>query len=440
MASVLIIADDLTGANACAAGFTRAGLRSVTLRADTSPEAIAAYQRSYDTLVVTTDSRHFAPEQAARTVGDVLAAGWPVRLVCSRADSTLRGNVGVEAEAIIRGVRDRGTRAVGLCMPAFPGADRQTVDGLQLMRGTRLEHTELAHEVRSPVTTSSVAEVLRKGSRLRTANITLTDVTGPFDALVARIRELLGAAGADADHEAADVIVADALTDKHLDRVAEAAVEAAPDVMWVGIDPGPGSLAIARAMRLRGRTGAAPLLAVAGSATELTQLQLQRVIADRTVHLVRPTFRPGSRMPAVEATAAEVVAALERAGTGEIVLLASVVHPSDVLSLGPEEADELPAALGRITAAVLEATAVGGLYTTGGDITASVLDAAGGAGIEVEEEVVPLAAAGSIVGGRFSGLPIVTKGGLVGDPGTALTCIDHLARLAAVRSRILAAP
>jgi D-threonate/D-erythronate kinase len=431
MSDVLIIADDLTGANGCAAGFTRAGLRSVTLRSSTSAEVIEECSRTYDTLVVTTDSRHHAPAEAARAVTEVLDAGWPARLVCSRADSTLRGNFGVEAEAIISGVRARGTHAVGLCMPAYPGADRQTVDGLQLLRGTRMEYTELAHEVRSPVTTSSIAEVLSVHTRLRSVNLGLALVTGPFAALVERFRELLA--------EDPDVIIADALTDAHLDRVAAAAVEAAPDVMWIGIDPGPGSLAIAQAMGLKGRTGAAPLLVVAGSATELTQQQLQRLIADRSVTLVNPSFRSESRIPDVEATAAEVSAALRRAGTGDIVLLASVVHPGDVLSLDPEEADELPAALGRITAAVLDTVEVGGLYTTGGDITANVLDAIGGAGIEVEEEVVPLAAAGSVVGGLFAGLPIVTKGGLVGDPSTGIACVDHLARLATVRSRILAA-
>lgn len=446
MTRILIVADDLTGGNGCAAGFTRAGLRAATLRADASAAEIGTHLDAYDALVVTTDSRHLPAARATAAVTAVLDAGWPADLVCSRADSTLRGNFGAEAEAVITGVRARGRRAVGLCMPAFPTADRQTVHGLQLLGGTRLEHTELAHDVRSPMTSSSVAEALRKDTHLSTLGIDLAAVTGPRSALVDRIRTLLG--------EDPDVIIADALTEDHLRDVAEAAVEADPEVMWVGIDPGPGSLAIARAMGAQGAAGAPPLLAIAGSATELTQAQLQRVLGERPTTLVRPVPRAeGSAVPDVEATAAEVSAAVRRARAGEIVLLASVVHPEDVRELSDEESDALPEALGRIAARVVSAHAVsahdapatdagpgpaiGGLYTTGGDITTSVLAALGAAGMEIDEEVVPLAAAGALVGGPWAGLPIVTKGGLVGDAGTALACLDHLSGMVRMRTRLL---
>lgn len=437
MDRILIIADDLTGGNGCAAGFAGAGLRAATLRADASPEDIAAGLDTYDALVVTTDSRHLPADRAAAAVTAIVDAGWPADLVCSRGDSTLRGNFGAEAEAIITAVRARGRRAVGLCMPAFPQANRQTVHGLQLLHGTRLEHTELAHDVRSPMTSSSVAEALRKDTRLSTAGIDLAAVTGPRSALVDTIRTLLA--------EEPDVLVADALTVDHLAAVAEAAVEADPDVMWVGIDPGPGTLAIARAMGARAAAGTPPLLAIAGSATDLTQQQLQRLLAERDVVLVRPSFDAGSRVPAVDATAAELRDVLDRAAPGQIVLLASVIRPEDVHALTDEGSDALPLALGRIAAAVLDpgdaepdaATAVGGLYTTGGDITTSVLSALGAAGIEIDEEVVPLAAAGTLVGGPHTGLPIVTKGGLVGDSATGIACLDHLAEIATLRTRIL---
>lgn len=447
MTRILIVADDLTGGNGCAAGFTRSGLRAATLRADASASEIGTHLDAYDALVVTTDSRHLPAERAAAAVTAVLDAGWPTDLVCSRADSTLRGNFGAEAEAVISGVRARGRRAVGLCMPAFPTANRQTVHGLQLLGGTRLEHTELAHDVRSPMTSSSVAEALRKDTHLSTLGIDLAAVTGPHSALVDRIRTLLS--------EEPDVIIADALTEDHLRDVAEAAVEADPEVMWVGIDPGPGSLAIARAMGARSAAAAPPLLAVAGSATELTRSQLQRVLGERRTTLVRPAPRAeGSAVPDVEATAAAVGAAVRRARPGEIVLLASVVHPEDVRELSDAESDALPEALGRIAAQVVSANdgpvtaagpdpqagpgpAIGGLYTTGGDITTSVLAALGAAGMEIDEEVVPLAAAGSLVGGPWAGLPIVTKGGLVGDAGTALACLDHLSGMVRMRTRLL---
>jgi uncharacterized protein YgbK (DUF1537 family) len=67
-------------------------------------------------------------------------------------------------------------------------------------------------------------------------------------------------------------------------------------------------------------------------------------------------------------------------------------------------------------------------------VTAEVLDGLGGAGIEIHAEVVPLATSGFVVGGDHAGLPIVTKGGLVGGTDTAIVCLDALADLSRASS------
>ena len=59
----------------------------------------------------------------------------------------------------------------------------------------------------------------------------------------------------------------------------------------------------------------------------------------------------------------------------------------------------------------------------------------GSHGLEISDEVVPLAVAGTLVGGPWDGLQIVTKGGLVGDAGTTIACIDHLRRNADTHRR-----
>jgi D-threonate/D-erythronate kinase len=64
-----------------------------------------------------------------------------------------------------------------------------------------------------------------------------------------------------------------------------------------------------------------------------------------------------------------------------------------------------------------------------------VLAELGSHGLEISDEVVPLAVAGTLVGGPWDGLQIVTKGGLVGDAGTTVACIDHLRHNADTRRR-----
>lgn len=428
MARVLVVADDLTGANACAAGFARSGMRAVTLGRSDRWMAIAEFHTRFDAIVVTTDSRHAQPREARDPVLSAVRAGWPVELLSNRIDTTLRGNVGATTEAMLmaaRGLTDR--RVVALCLPAHPEAGRVTVEGHQLLGGKRLEQTELAHDARTPVDTSDVAVVLGRSTDLRVLHLPLRVVTGPTDDLVAAVRGLL--------REEVDVIVADAMTVEHLDRVAVAAARAGEGIFWVTVDPGPAAVAMASALGLRGDSGLRPLLAVSGSATALTRAQLQRLISERACHVVRPVQLVGSLVPDVDATVPAVLEALGRAGPGETVLLATVLDSGDVRTLAPGEGDALPAALGRITRRVLQETGVDGVYTTGGDITAAVLHELNGQGLEVEDEVVPLAVAGEIVSGPWAGLPMVTKGGLVGDTGTTVLCLDRLAAMAKDRMR-----
>lgn len=429
MATVLVVADDLTGANACAAGFARAGMRAVTLGRSDEWDVIAEFHPRFDAIVVTTDSRHSSPEEVRAPIQRAVRAGWPVELLSTRIDTTLRGNIGVAVEAMLTAAREVSERrVVALCLAAHPAADRVTVQGHQLLRGTRLEHTELARDARTPVSTSDIAEVLGRSTGLRVASLPIRDVTGSRDELVTAIRELL--------RTDVDVIVADSMTVEHLHDVAAAAAAAGgDDIQWMTVDPGPGAAAMAAALGLRGTSGAGALLAVSGSATEVTRAQLQRLMGERNCHVVRPPTRPDSAVPDVEATVPLVVQALDQAGAGDIVLMATVLDDSDLRTLAPGEGDELPAAVGHITRDVLRERSVDGLYTTGGDITAAVLHELGGQGLEVEDEVIPLAVAGEIVGGPWAGMPVVTKGGLVGDTDAAVRCLDHLTGMARERTR-----
>ena len=69
---------------------------------------------------------------------------------------------------------------------------------------------------------------------------------------------------------------------------------------------------------------------------------------------------------------------------------------------------------------------IGGLYASGGDVSAAVSEKLGISGFEVCDEVIPLAIYSRMIGGRHSGLPIITKGGLIGQEDTLQKCIDYL--------------
>jgi uncharacterized protein YgbK (DUF1537 family) len=421
---VLVVADDLTGANATAAGLARVGVRAITVTDADHPEVVAEFAGRFDAVVVSANNRHADATTAADDVRRAARAGLPAALVANRIDSTLRGNVGATTQALYDELRSQTDGPVlALCVPAHPDAQRQTVAGVQLLAGRRLEDTELARDSRWPVQHSAVAELLGEQTDLPIRLLPLETVTGPGQALEQAL--------SDAVSDGIGILVADALTLDHIERVADAASRLS-GVTWLCVDPGPATVAMAQALGLGDHEVARPHLAVSGSATELTRRQLGRLRESRTVRAVRLVIGDDG-MPDLDATTAELTKALDEAVAGEIVLVASSLDDDDLLP--PEARIAVPQVLARATRRTLESQRVDGLYLTGGDLAAACFAELGADGVDVADEVVPLAVAGNVVGGPWSGLPVVTKGGLVGDDETVVTCLTFLEQAARARRR-----
>jgi uncharacterized protein YgbK (DUF1537 family) len=67
-----------------------------------------------------------------------------------------------------------------------------------------------------------------------------------------------------------------------------------------------------------------------------------------------------------------------------------------------------------------------GVVASGGHLASLLVDALGAQRLSVSGEVAPLCARGTLAGGPWSGLPVVTKGGLVGDDDTLCALVDDL--------------
>jgi D-threonate/D-erythronate kinase len=427
VAQVLVVADDLTGANATGARFARTGMRVATV----TPEHVSRVAGDYDVVVANLDSRHVPAEQAADLVTDVVEAVWPVGLVVKRTDTTLRGNVGAEIEATYAAVRERlpaGTRVRVLFAPAFPGSGRITEDGVQLLDGVPLERSELALDPLCPMTTSVVSDILRSQSDLAVRHVPLRRIT----------KEMLTAELLAGDEP---IVLCDASTEQHLTDIAEAAAAAhhAEGIVWVAVDPGPTGALLAYALRLRGQAGSrGPLLAVAGSTTDLTRRQLATVARTGAVRFVDLDAVALSDPDSDHAdqVASELTDHLSSSGFPELCVLRVVTTAEGVRELPAYARAELPGRVARLVADVVNelADTVGpqalpsGLYLTGGDLTASLLDELDVHAFDVGGEIVPLAVHGHLSGGPLDGTPVVAKGGLVGDDITLVECLAKLRR------------
>lgn len=401
--AALIFADDLSGGNATAALCARAGRPAATLfdpaLLDNSPAAVVIAD-----LETRTAGGAGPVERALATW--LRRAGPLPPLTGLRIDSTLRGNWGFEMAALL-GRRDAPELAV--IVPAYPAAGRRCEGSFVTVNGVPLN--EATQGLPGAPTTASVPEILTRQFGLTGTPVMVGEVRAGASALAERCRALHAAGSR--------VLVVDATEDSDCAIVADAIRRLPLHVLPV--DPGP---VLSRLVppgdppEPSGPAGA-PLLICAGTMSDLAAAEVAAVQSDRDARLIEfdPSDLAGSDA-AVRVAARQVAAAL---GVADAVIL----RPKP----GPRIAGR-QVAIDRAFGQVARRVAVSagrpprGLILTGGSTALAVARGLGARGLLIEREVRPLVARGSLLGGTSSGLPAVTKGGLV--PGLTAAVTDLL--------------
>lgn len=379
-----IVADDLTGACDTGALFCGGGPVGAFVEPPwPGPEPPA--------VALDTDSRALAPPDAAARVAAICRAV-VARLgsgrVLKKIDSTMRGAVGAEMDALM----DATGIDTALVCPAFPEQRRVVVDGTLLVDGRPAHATALSRDpdYRSP--TSDVRAMLAGQTSRAIALLPLEEVRGaPAD-----LRRGL-------DDRHGHVVVADAETRADLDALART-VLAGPPVLVAGS----AGLARSCAAVLGLDGGPLPLppgagwLFVVGSLHPASRAQL----AALTGAGVAGTWIRDGETPSADA----VVAALE---TDRPAFVAT----DETASMARAEA---AAALARLTASVLERCAPTALLVTGGETARALMRAVGagrldllgspGSGLALAQ--LPFGSGG----GSVRALRLVTKAGGFGPP------------------------
>ena len=412
MAQTVVIGDDLTGSNATGALYAHNGLRAVTV---TSLAAARRIVDNVDVLVVTTESRHLLPGEAAARVGEVvetLSAG--ARLTVKRVDTTLRGNVGAESAALLTAVRSRTSarRVCGLVVPAFPTSGRTTVGGIQFLDGVPVERTWAGRDPFTPVRHSRVASVFAEQTGLAVAEVDIDRLRLGIDSVA---KDLCAAA------QVADFVVVDSIADADQWTIAQAAVKASSDdLSWVVIDSGPFGAQMARALGIGSahRALSTPVLAIVGSLTDQSCDQVDELIAQHDAQFVT--------ISSCLTTAEEIVARLaDFTRDGAAVVGVRAVRESGE-SISAATAGRMLDLLKSVAVAAVELIRPAGIYASGGDVATGIIGALGADGFQIENQVLPLAILGSVVGGPYDGLGFATKGGLIGGADAAVRCVEAL--------------
>ena len=389
-----MLADDVTGG--CDAGVQfslRGAATRVYLELPQSPVAFAGVS------VIVNHSRGEARDEASRKVEqacDWIAASG-AKLCFKKIDSTLKGNVGPELEAIRSKFPDR----LILVSPSFPTMERILEDGwLKVRPSEGIEAIDLL-------------SLLTSQGALRLSHIPQPAGAGASDSLAERIQH--------AEAAGARMIVIDAVSDSHLRAIAEAAVQIVPQPLLVGSaglaaawselllnsrNSGASGIRESASLRVSGDPAAVlpagPVVLCIGSTNPVTCQQLQR-LAD-TQSVLTFNWQQDDQNHVLGA-------------------LAQGWHVAVPIHRGSVDEDNLR----RLFSAIVETSPVRGLLCSGGDTARLVCTSLGVQAIQLGGEVLRGLPWGTLLGGSANGLPICTKAGGFGNPDSLCEAVSFLA-------------
>lgn len=437
------VADDLTGATTTGVLLARSKARTAVFFNEEAAEKTEGIDE-LDAILISSNSRPLPANEAYDKVKSATIAlkKMGVEYFSKRIDTTLRGGVGVEIDAMLDQMKE-GTVAV--VVPAMPQSRRILVGGYSVIDGVALINTPVAQDVRTPVKENYIPRLLEGQTRRKVGLVTLDKVLAG--------EEVIEEALAEQKKAGCEVIVVDGITLEDVENIAKACINLRWDV--VAVDPGPFTSKLAFYRELisaeepnippqADETGKTVLIA-AGSATPVTKKQMEILCQDP--RHVRVSVEPLPLIEGGDVALDEVFKAVNKAAEllesdnqPRAILFETALH-GELLNLDEEDnkrhyaggmsANRINAGLGMIISQLLEKVGkekVAGLYTTGGDTMVNVCYQLGVECIEVMDYVIPQTDVGRLVGSKYSGLPVVGKGGLTGNDNTACDIVSRLFR------------
>ncbi len=251
-------------------------------------ESFARNEVEYPAMVVSSDSRPLpkaeAQHKVSAAVKQLQARG--AHYFTKRIDTTLRGGIRFEIDAMLEQLPQE---TVAVVVPAMPQSRRILVGGYSVIDSVALSRTDVARDVRTPVTESWVPGLLAAQTHHQVGHIALTSVMKGEGQIQQDLQEQ--------QQRGVRVIVVDAITIDDVDAIAGAV--RGPELERAGRQSGAlyrtagGSSrpdarsAEQRAASLTADGQRGSILIVAGSATPVTKKQLQYLIANdaRVCHI-----------------------------------------------------------------------------------------------------------------------------------------------------------
>ena len=421
MQKYIVIADDLTGSNATCSLFKKIGLRAASilkLQGDINYDV--------DVISYSTASRGLDKEEAYKKVSEAIKIlkNKDVLVYNKRIDSTLRGNIGTEINAMLDNLEDD---RIAIVIPSYPDSGRIVVNKTMLVNGVLLENSDAGKDPKTPIKTSCVESLIQKDIKYSSTYFTLSDIEQPIEEIVKKIQEAI---------KKSRVLIFDAVNNEDIIKISKAIIHS--DIDIVTVDPGPFTLYYSKELQKKNHLEK-KILMVIGSVTATTKKQIEYILQEEDIFLVKMKVEDFFEKETCLKEIERVIAYIKK-GIASYDLFLVTTSPigdekkADLQKLA-ENLNTTVEEISKIIANTLTETIVKilketqkfeGIYSSGGDITIALLEKLKAIGVEIREEVIPLAAYGRIIGGDFPNLKLVSKGGMVGDEKTIKLCLHKI--------------
>ncbi len=408
----LLIADDLTGGADAGAQFAKWGLKTLLISWKDHLKFDLSRYTHQDVLVINTDSRGLSPDKASSLISDLLKNYekdlFPI--LYKKIDSTLRGNIGYEIDAILKKMNG----ALCFMAPSYPEQNRRLVGGIMIVGEKPLALTEVARSTTSPIQESHVYKLLQQQSQNSIGWIDLTLVASNFKELQKAVEK--------EEKKGVRLIIFDAVSRQDLTNVAEVGFSLRKRPLFVG------SAGLAEEVAKEISPPKFPpksiksfkhILIVSGTASSVTHQQLGRLESKKM-----PTFQLNKSLlingnPKAEIERKDVSKKIAKSlsqGTAIIKTTPELLQTQDSKDLPIHL--KIVKTLADMALQSLELSKVAvrdlALILTGGDTAQNIMNVLGNEGIEIEGEVLEGIVRGHLIGGNWDGLSIITKAGAFG--------------------------
>lgn len=412
---IIVIADDLTGANDTGVQFRKCGHKTI-VKVDYS-NISKKDTESYDVISINADSRILDTKSGYKRVFDIAKKCNDIdfEYMYKKIDSILRGNPGAELEGVMNAIG----ADIALVAPSFPANKRVVKYGHSYLSGNEDSLGESLF---------CVSDIIQKEMTRKVVNIPIEIVRQDVESLVAYINSKKVSKGT--------VFVVDAITDDDLGIIARVHESIKGKVVLCGS----AGLAQQLAKNWRKKTeikykkNEGITLLVVGTRNTCTAAQINNLLLLNNSLLIKiPTdlIVAGEENTVINEAVEEACKYISEGNSLISISVSSIFESSFVESLKQsitevEQSQKIVKTLGSIVKEIYDRFDIKSIIATGGDTSMQICKSLGAEGIELIDEIAPGIPIGAITGGSAEGLLIVTKSGGFGSDDVFAKITDYL--------------